>query len=133
MAKNLISSNSATIIESGSNIYAKISETGSNANGNYIKYEDGTMIEYNTITVQDQAINTSYGSLYVGIRLITFPVEFISVPTVSCSHFRYGTGGSWGAVQSTSTTQVNLMGLDAYSRNTGTNCKIGWIAIGKWK
>lgn len=133
MAKNLISSNSATINESGDNIYVKVTETGSNANGNWIKYEDGTMICWNHMEVTDQAINNAYGSLYQGTRTIYFPVEFVAVPSVHCSLFHWGNGASWGCVNNASTAETTIRGIDIASRSTGTTCEISWIAIGKWK
>lgn len=101
---------------------------------NYIKYWDGTMIEWLSTTVTDQAINTAYGSLYRGIRTWTFPVAFNAVPTVSCSLFKWGTGGSWGSLNGLpNTTAVELTGTDVNTRATGTNCYISAVAIGRWK
>jgi hypothetical protein len=109
--------------------------SGSNENGSYIKFPDGTMICWMRITVTDQAINTAYGSsLYQGTRTWTFPATFVEPPTVHCSHFQWYTGASWGTVvgQPTADT-VTLRGIDVMSRNTGQNCYISAIAIGKWK
>ena len=112
-----------------------VQESGSNANGSYIKFSDGTMICYLNITVTDQAIDTQYGtsSLYFGRRTWTFPVAFIKEPNVSCGQFKWGTGGSWGSTGGASKTIANLMGYDMYSRASGTKTIISAIAIGKWK
>jgi len=118
---------------SGWQLVNAVYEAGSNTNGNYRKYADGTMICWNQISVQDQAINSTYGSLYQGTRTITFPAEFITDPVVTCSQFQWGTSASWGSVVSTSTTGATIRGIDAISRATGTNCVIGWYAIGRWK
>ena len=130
---NYTTSNSLTTLLSGKE---NVIESGSNTNGYYMKFDNGYMIQWNKTTVQDQAINTQYGStvLYYGQRTITFPVSFYDAnPSVSCSMFKWGTGGSWGAVNNVSATTATLMGYDLISRSSGTNCLISWIAIGKWK
>ena len=115
--------------------YSGIVESGSNSNGSYIKFSDGTMICYLNITVTDQAIDTQYGtsSLYFGRRTWTFPVAFIKEPNVSCGRFKWGTSGSWGSAMEATKTIANLMGYDMYSRASGTRTIISATAIGKWK
>lgn len=110
-------------------------DSGSNSNGKWIKFSDGTMICWNYMEVTDQAIATAYGSLYQGTRVITYPVEFVSTPTLTCSMFKYGSSASWGGTSEHTTPLTNgtLRGFDAFSRPTGTTCRIGWHAIGKWK
>lgn len=109
-------------------------QSGSNANGEYVKFEDGTLICWMAITVTTQAINNAYGSLFQGTRVWTFPVAFIARPSVTCSEFQYDTGASWGTVNGpASLTAVTLRGLDAYSRAAGSPCNISAIAIGRWK
>lgn len=112
-----------------------VQESGSNANGSYIKFSDGTMICYLNIIVTNQAIATQYGttSLYFGTRTWTFPVAFIKEPNVSCGQFKWGTGGSWGATWDVTKTIATLIGYDMYSRASGTKTIISAIAIGKWK
>ena len=110
-------------------------ESGSNSNGKYVKFYDGTMICWNYMEVTDQAINGAYGVLYDGSRVITYPVAFTQTPVLTCSMFKHGTSASWGSTSDNSTplTKGTLKGLDAYSRSTGTICRIAWHAIGKWK
>ena len=113
-----------------------VSEYGSNTNGYYVKFANGVMIEWNKMLVTDQAIANSYGSLYQGIRNITFPVAFVdNTPTVTCSEFQYGTQASWGCVvgNNTTLTGTTLRGFDVASRPSGTNVHISWMAIGRWK
>ena len=110
-----------------------IVDSGSNTNGYYIKFYDGTMIQYLNIEVTDQAINNTYGSLYQGSRTWTYPVEFNdNNVSVTCGQFQWGTSASWGTVVSADKTSANLRGIDAFSRATGTAVKIQAIAIGKW-
>lgn len=114
----------------------KITDSGSNSNGYYIKFQDGTLLEWNYMQVDDQAINSQYGTtaVYYGTRTITFPIAFVgNTPSVQCSQFRWGTGGSWGSVGTSSLTSATLFGYDMFSRATGTRCVISWVATGKWK
>lgn len=114
---------------------SSIIESSSNANGNYVKYADGTMICYLNISVTDQALNNAYGSnLYQGSRTWTYPVAFIdNNVSVSCGQFQWGTSASWGTVVSADKTSAQLRGIDAFSRATGTETKIQAMAIGRWK
>ena len=114
---------------------SSIIESGSNANGNYVKYADGTMICYLNIEVTDQALNNAYGAnLYQGSRTWTYPVQFIDDNvSVSCGQFQWGTSASWGTVVNADKTSANLRGIDAFSRASGTATKIQATAIGRWK
>lgn len=108
-------------------------EVGSNSNGNYLKFNDGTMLCWKKEQVTDQAVNNAYGSLYQGTRTYTFPVPFISEPVGLCSIFKTGTGAGWGTVSATTTTTIQLRGIDVISREIGTYVQVGYIAIGRWK
>lgn len=119
---------------SGTNVVA----SGSNGNGNYIKFYDGTMICWNYIEVTDQAIANEYRAnvIYQGTRNITYPQAFVGNPPVlTCSMFKWGNSASWGGTTDNSTPLTNgtLRGYDSFSRASGTTCKISWYAIGKWK
>jgi hypothetical protein len=62
----------------------KVIEEGSNSNGSYRKWESG-ILECWISTSQNVALNSAYGALYTGQWIWTFPVPFISAPTVTCS------------------------------------------------
>lgn len=116
------------------NKIAEIVESGSNDNGEkWVKFSDGTMICTLNIIVTDQAIDTAYGSLFQGYRVWKYPQAFIERPTVTCSHFFWGTSASCGAVSGVYGETCTLRGYDIQSRAAGTNCQIGAIAIGRWK
>lgn len=136
MAKYLINSDDIEIEEVTGTDNLKLNiiyDSGSNSNGNWIKYSDGTMICWDRKIVYDQAIDTSYGNAFQGTRNITYPVNFISQPSAQCSCFHWGTSASWGSVLSTTTSTLTVRGCDFFSRAIGTSCEISWIAIGKWK
>ena len=115
------------------NAINSVVESGSNSNGDYIKFSDGTMICWKRETVTDQAINNAYGSLYQGTRQYTFPVPFVGNVNAKCTIFQYGTSASWGTVSSFTNSVVTLRGFDAFTRAGGEKCIIGYMAIGKWK
>ena len=66
------------------NTINSIVESGSNENGNWIKYADGTMICTATKVFKKIDINNSWGSLYetAELTLGNFPQQCISTPTV---------------------------------------------------
>jgi len=113
----------------------QVEDSGSNSRGYWIKYNDGTLIQWNSMTVTDQAINNAYGSIYQRTRDVIFPISFLNTDglTVLCGAFLWGTSASWGSVMSATKTAATLRGYDYYSRATGTSCYISWLAIGKWK
>ena len=113
----------------------KITDSGSNANGNYIKFQDGTMVQWNDLEVDDQAIDGVYGSLYQGTRSITLPQAFKNEHYMAlCTQFLWGTGASWGSVvQRNTKSTFTIRGYDIASRASGTRTFISWFAIGKWK
>lgn len=114
---------------------ASVVESGSGSSGNWLKLYDGTMICWNYIEVTDQAIDSEYGAMYRGERVITYPSSFTSAPTLCCTEFRHGDSASWGSVgtHATPLTKGTLCGYDVSSRQAGTTCRIGWFAVGKWK
>lgn len=111
--------------------------SGNNANGNYIKYDDGTLIQWNSLIVNDQAINSHYGDsvLYTGTRIVIFPIPFIDTNySAFCGEFHWGTSASWGVVYNKNRANwMTLMIYDFYTRDSGTNTSVSWTAIGKWK
>ena len=105
-------------------------ESGSNSNGEYVKFADGTMICTGYYTgaltvVADGAVYTSFLSL-------TFPATFSAVSCVGISGNNtngFGWGGK-GGVLSTSTTG-NFRLFFTVSGNA-TNSSLQWFAIGRW-
>ena len=67
--------------------YEEVSEmSGSNANGSWIKFADGTMICTKKVKFTNVVINTVWGSVYETARKLNFgdyAQEFIEIPNVS--------------------------------------------------
>lgn len=111
-----------------------IHEMGENANGSYIKYVDGTMMCWLSVSPTTVSLTSAYGSFYTGTYTWTFPSTFVGSPSVQCSAFRWGTSAGFGTIAGApSTTSVTLRGLDIAVRNTGTATYISAFAIGRWK
>lgn len=124
-----------SVSQSGGAPTGAIIESGSNANGSYVKYADGSMICDLSITVTDQAMSDAYGSFYQGVRNWIFPAPFASgtFPSVVCGAFRWGTGAGWAAVRAVdSNVSCTLRGFDIASRAVGTATNISAIAKGRW-
>jgi len=107
-------------------------EKGSNANGEYSKFADGTMLCWLNTTVTDQAITGAYSSLFSGTRVWTFPVAFSVSPTVPSPGVKWGSGASWGVTSAVSTTTASFIFLDAVSRASGTSTLLNFFAVGRW-
>lgn len=121
------------------NQLAVIVESGSNANGSWTKWSDGTMICRQKIETGTVNINISWGNVYVysqnGVDY-NFPQEFIEEPILSVSpgncHTAYGYWlGDYG----------NRVVTKSYWRGwclmRPTSCEVSTslhvIAIGRWK
>ncbi|WP_079518052.1 hypothetical protein [Kosakonia radicincitans] len=119
-----------TVSQSGGVPTGAIIERGSNANGDYVKYADGTLICWfnNATTV---TTSSAAGNLYVSsTTTFTFPAAFSALPVVSPAG-RYISGGSvaWGIVRAVTATTAELFGL-GFLTNGGVS--LGYVAVGRW-
>jgi len=107
-------------------------ESGSNANGSWIKYPDGTMICYMSATAE-VTFNTAWYNDYSGtMDLGYYPQRFVEVPNVQLSN------------HSTSAVTIQnyvLLPTEAHPGSafltrpfsSTTDVTIDIMAIGKWK
>lgn len=121
-----------TVSQSGGIPTGAVIERGSNANGTYVRYADGTQICWLYTVVTNQSITNAYGSFYQNTRTMVFPVAFSEVPSVSCSCFKWGTSASWGTISDISTSTFLPRAIDILPRDTGTSTSIAYQAIGRW-
>ncbi|EKT4528861.1 hypothetical protein QEM33_001417 [Pseudomonas putida] len=120
------------VSQSGGTPTGAIYERGSNVNGEYIKYADGTMVCWLYAVVTDQAIDTAYGSLFIGSRSWTFPAAFSAAPSVSLES-RCDTGASWSGLSGgVSATTAKARLIDAFSRALGVATVLSFTATGRW-
>lgn len=121
---------------------AVIVETGSNANGTYIRFADGTQLcmgPAGTVTGISPATETVQGlSVYVATVAWTFPAPFDSTPVVGPPNPRLQQGGT---ARSNHLTGGYSSGASASAVNLRLMCLATWdrvenpypIAIGRWK
>lgn len=113
-----------------------IIESGSNDNGNWIKFEDGTMITYQEIEVE-MACNTAWGNLFVGnyATAINFPQTFKELPKVLID-LKLKVGAcfkvEWEIPVITTSSYKNI-GIGRGSSSNAVGLTIALYAIGKWK
>ena len=109
-------------------------ESGSNTNGTYIKYADGTMICTKQI-VTETRISRAFGNLYETTSTTQFgnyAVPFIATPIV----FGYCVGRTAILEGIQGTTETNWGGTWLMRPNADTadqTYTINLLAIGKWK
>lgn len=113
-----------------------INSSGSNSNGNWIKFEDGTMITYQEIEVE-MACNTAWGNLFVGnyATAINFPQTFKDLPKVLID-LKLKVGAcfkvEWEIPVITTSSYKNI-GIGRGSSSNAVGLTITLYAIGKWK
>lgn len=116
-------------------------ENGTNNNGSWIKFADGTMICRFTQII-NLTVNTAWGSLYGGkFSVHDYPQEFIDIPEASITLVANNDGnyGGWignnGGTDDIRPTKKNIGELVILRPTTSSNgyYKVQVIAIGKWK
>ena len=99
---------------------------------NYIKFADGSMICYETIS-KNVSLTDYWSQLKKGLTSITFSQKFISIPLVNVGLV----DAEKLAQLSISADSVNTSGFTAivFKPNavTNTGIKFSYIAIGNWK
>lgn len=116
-------------------------ESGSNNNGSWIKFADGTMICRFTQII-NVAVTNAWGSLYGGkFSVHDYPQEFIDIPEASITLVANNDGnyGGWignnGGTDDIRPTKKNIGEFVMLRPTTTSNgiYKVQVIAIGKWK
>ena len=122
-----------TSMTSYKNYAGVIVESGSNDNGSWIKYSDGTMICYKSTGEISMSITTPWGSLYEGnVSLGNFPAEFIETPTIFVTPFGSGMLIEQGGIYASKTSWGNITCVRPNSVEN-VKARFNLMAIGKWK
>lgn len=127
-----------TVSQSGGDPTGSIIEAGSNANGEYVRFADGTQICWKKITQTGQDITTAFGQDYRTGNLLTglqsYPVSFFGSPP-SCNISVHTEGlttkhsiGGTGDVANTPSTVYALHHSSVSNRTIYVNIQ----AIGRW-
>lgn len=107
-------------------------EFGSNDNGNYIKYYDGTLIcyadKYATSSLFDY-----WGQLKRGQVTVTFPQTFISTPSVNVGLINAETFAQLSIAADGITTSGFTAKVFKPNAASSIGVNFNYISIGKWK
>lgn len=112
--------------------FNKILETGTNTDGTYIKYEDGTLVCYGDKVLGITNCNSAVGSVFYTpqLNIGVYPINFTSIPTVNIT-----IKGILGIAEFTSQTKTEIGKIYLFngSPRTGVNIIVSYYAIGRWK
>lgn len=113
-----------------------IIESGTNANGTYVKYANGTMVCTASVTISGASLTTTYGAMFSSVATSgpLYPASFSSNPAVTITPVLEAPGAKWAAVYSLNfgTTQwPSYLIFDAISRPS-INGVLLFAAIGRW-
>ncbi len=109
-----------------------ITDSGSNANGRYVKFDDGTQICYINKDYTGVAIKAEYGALYRSDSnlQLSYPAPFISTPELSLGS--KGSSVPFAYINSMTSTFFNFRPVRVTS-NSSVDFSLSAIAIGRWK
>ena len=107
--------------------------SGSNENGNWIKFPDGTMICWGIKSYGSLSFSSSWGSVYETARfeLGNFSQSFAEVPVVTLQC--YSGASCWPESINPTVNSLGQTWLMRPSSGTYDNIKLFYIAIGRWK
>ncbi len=102
---------------------------GSNSNGEYIKYEDGTMMCWGSGSESSATFSGTGSVYYRNLSTYTFPATFYAAPQVfvNCAFANVG----MGVARNIGTTTFGGWVMSAVS--SARSIAVGWFAIGRWK
>ena len=127
-----------TVSQSGGVPTGAIIQRGSNANGEFVRYADGTMICTRNISFSDFDINQARGVLFDSAPVTgTLPSSFLSANSYVFTFSLNSFGGALGSVfaggrqdrTSSSSVRVSLMSGES---KTGLTFEGQILAIGRW-
>lgn len=117
----------ATVTESAGVPTGGLIERGSNANGEYVRFADGTQICWNT-AIAGEGPNTAVGVLFYGdLQTWTFPAAFSASP----AKFASSTNSTrFVSIVGTGTTSCQYREMSPSTSATAVDCQL--MAVGRW-
>lgn len=123
-----------TVSQSGGVPTGALMETGSNANGRYLRFADGTQICWHRAS-NFTATDVASGVLYQAATPVAFafPASFATPPIVSVIADKQGggSGALWGVMSSNQPTAGGIA-FTLLSTTSGAQAKAAYIATGRW-
>lgn len=118
------------VAQSGGVPTGAVIEQGSNANGNFVRFADGTQICWQRV-VHNTAITDphDWGFRSAG-HAVTYPAAFVAPPRLAISAVELTALAASGA--SIAQTGFDLVFLSAASITAATNRSADYLAIGRW-
>ena len=108
---------------------AGIVESGSNSNGSWIKFADGTMKCWGTSASAITNMVAALAGTYFASITVTLPMSFVANPIVQANPNQVA-GFGWSGHTGIATNYINLLLLSMSNTYTTT---VNWQAIGRWK
>lgn len=106
-------------------------ERGSNANGEYVKFADGTQICTGDIVYANITTSVSAGVFMSGVSDVTFAAAFTDIPSCSVGITgSNGEGASWASTYAVYSSGLNTL---AFCPTTGGVRYASFLAVGRWK
>jgi hypothetical protein len=120
-----------TVSQSGGAVTGSIIESGSNANGLYTKYADGTLI-CRFVSSASVSVSIAYGTGFYGTIGWSFPIASVSAPAVSAI-FTGSAGVLLPNLTSVTTSTANFIAFNPNGTSLGTiTVFYSLTAIGRW-
>ena len=126
-------------------ILEDIIEEGTNSKGNYVKFRNGTLIQWGTYSESNVEFKVISGPFYrCTLKQFTdFPVEFVGqnsdisifVEIQNISTQEMALLGKYGGVNSNSSLSLTNPGKFTIMKefNSNADIRVSYLAIGKWK
>jgi len=108
-------------------------EDGSNANGRYLRFNDGTQICWSS-SLTAPSPSSPAASIWGGngAGTWTFPATFVSAPVVTAGLAGGLSSGSWASAGSNVGTTQAILYIWSYIQRTAANWTVSAMAIGRW-
>ncbi len=115
---------------------AGIIESGSNANGSYVKYSDGTMEcwGFASTTTSSSSVNlygSTSGLTYYASAARSLPATFIAQPSMACALIAPAAVGYTANLATVSTTGYLI--VVGSSLDNAAVITVAWLAKGRWR
>jgi len=109
-------------------------ESGSNANGVWIKYPDGTLVQYGATTIYTDTYYGTSGFMYASAdKNITFPIPFVgAIPVVPQPGVSAAGSTGIGTLRSVPPT-LTVFTANVFGTNIFTTYQLTWVAFGRYK
>lgn len=110
-----------------------IVDSGSNANGRYLRFGDGTLICWAERTFSS-TITLAWGSLfYHAVQSWSFPYAFVGAKPVCSATYTDASAELTGMVPNSTLTNITFYGMRPTSVAASTSLTARLMAIGRWK